>query len=118
MLTELIDEGFTVTEERVLPVPTLEMSRLELVVELVRLAWASFLFIVQTLTASRRGETQELKAMSQREPAEVGEARYSRCTSGHFSMRAIRRRVACGGGAAVAARCLRQGVSGSKGRIA
>lgn len=46
VLAELIDEGFTVIEERVLSVPALVLSWLELVVELMRLAWASFLFIV------------------------------------------------------------------------
>lgn len=86
VLTELlIDDGFTVTEERVLSVP---VSLLELVVELMRWAGVSFLVIVQPVAkvgfkgsrpyhsaGATEGEearqSRTLQIMSRQEHAEV-----------------------------------------------
>lgn len=60
VLTELIDEGFIVTEDRVLSVPEV-VSLLALVRELMRLAWASLLVIVLRLQSSLSRRRDSIK---------------------------------------------------------
>lgn len=93
-VNELVD-GLTVAEERVLSVPVVAASLLEMVVELMRLSRASFPFIVRPGARTELGNWAWLHDMGHRWEKRVKVGRFR---SGHVSAKdadvALRRSLA------------------------
>lgn len=91
-VTELAD-GLTVAEERVLSVPVVPVSLLELVVELMRLSRASFPFIVRPGARTELGDWAWLHDMGHRREKRVKVGRFR---SGQIMSRQSTRMWRCG----------------------